>query len=117
MIWSDRMTEVESYIGDFSIEVQEKLHEIRNIIFEEAPDATEKISFKMPSYKLDNKVLIYFAAFKKHIGLYALPEAIVFFEEKLVDYKTSKGTIQIPLNKPLPCDLIREIVQYRVKNL
>ncbi len=111
------MNEVESYIGEFPIETQEKLFEIRKIIYEEAPDAVEKISFNMPAYKLDGKILIYFAAFKKHIGIYPLAAAIELFRDKLLDYKTSKGTIQFPLNKSLPTDLIREIVRYRVNNL
>ncbi len=111
------MNEVDSYIREFPIEVQEMLLEIRNIIFEEAPEAVEGISFNMPSYKVDDKILIYYAGYKKHIGLYPMPVTVEVFKEKLVDYKISKGTIQFSLNKVLPTELIREIVKYRVNNL
>ncbi len=111
------MNEIETYINDFPIEVQEKLYEIRKIIFEEVPEATERISFNMPTYELEGKKIIYFAGFKKHIGLYPFPDAVEDFRDKLADYKTSVGTIQLPLNKSIPADLIREIIKYRINKL
>ncbi len=111
------MNEIETYISEFPIEIQEMLSEIRNIIFEEVPEATERISFNMPTYELDGKKVIYFAGFKKHIGLYPFPDAIEAFKERLVNYKTSTGTIQLPYNKNLPTELIRDIIKYRLDNL
>jgi len=109
------MNEVEKYIEGFPSEVQEKLNMIRNSIIELAPQATERICMKMPTYDLNGKWLVHFAGFERHIGLYPQPEGVTAFKEKLIDYKTSKGAIQFPLNKPLPLDLIREIIIYRVK--
>ena len=110
------MNEVEKYITEFPDAVQEKLNEIRSAIFDIAPQATERISYGMPAYYLNGSCLFYFAGYKKHIGFYPKAEGIDAFKEKLTDYKTSKGTIQFPLNKPLPIDLIREIITFRVKN-
>lgn len=108
------MDEVDLYIEQFEGEVKNKLVLIRNIIKELAPNATERICLKMPTYDLNGKWLIHFAGFNKHIGFYPQPEDIITFSDKLKDYKTSKGTIQFPLNKSLPLELIREIVVYRV---
>lgn len=108
------MNEVDTYINGFSGEVKDRLLVIRNIVRELAPDATERICMRMPTYDLNGKWLVHFAGFEKHIGFYPQPEGITAFSDKLAGYKTSKGTIQLPLNKPLPVDLIREIVKYRV---
>ncbi|NLT94796.1 MAG: hypothetical protein GXW85_04560 [Clostridia bacterium] len=109
------MIEVDEYIKSFPEQVQERLTAIRNIILEEAPQATERICMRMPTYDLNGKWLVHFAGFKKHIGFYPQPEGIAAFKEKLSDYKTSKGAVQFPLDKPLPTDLIREIVRFRVE--
>ncbi|AFM00995.1 hypothetical protein Desde_2681 [Desulfitobacterium dehalogenans ATCC 51507] len=109
------MNEVDAYIKGFPVEVQERLTAIRNIVLESAPQATERICMSIPTYDLNGKWLVHFAGFKKHIGFYPQPEGIVAFKEKLSDYKTSKGTVQFPLGKPLPLDLIREIVRFRVE--
>ncbi|MBL4935596.1 DUF1801 domain-containing protein [Clostridium sp. YIM B02515] len=108
------MNEVDVYIKEFPVEVQERLTSIRNIILELAPQATERICMRMPTYDLNGKWLVHFAGFQKHIGFYPQPEGIIAFKEKLTDYKTTKGTIQFPLNRPMPLDLIREIVRFRV---
>jgi len=108
------MNEVDEYIKDFPAEVQERLTAIRNVILEIAPQATERICMRIPTYDLNGKWLVHFAGFKKHIGFYPQPEGIMAFKEKLSNYKTSKGTVQFPLGKPLPLDLIREIVKFRV---
>ncbi|MGE5398007.1 MAG: iron chaperone [Chitinophagales bacterium] len=108
------MNQVDAYIKGFPNEVQERLTAIRNIIIEIAPKATERICMRMPTYDLNGKWLVHFAGFQKHISLYPQPEGITAFKEKLTDYKTSKGTVQFPLSKPLPLDLIREIVAFRV---
>jgi len=108
------VNEVDEYIRSFPEEVQERLTAIRNVIRELAPQATERICMRMPTYDLNGKWLVHFAGFKKHIGFYPQPEGISAFKEKLSGYKTSKGAVQFPLNKPLPIDLIREIVSFRV---
>lgn len=108
------MNEVDAYIKGFPEEVQKRMTEIRNIILELAPQATERICMKMPTYDLNGKWLVHFAGYKKHIGFYPQPQGIIAFKEKLTDYKTSKGAVQFPMGKPLPLDLIREIVGFRV---
>ena len=110
------MNEVEKYIMEFPYEVQERLHEIRSAIFDIAPQVTERISYGMPTFDLNGNCFVYFAGYKKHIGFYPKAEGIDAFKDKLTDYKTSKGTVQFPLSKPLPIDLIREIISFRVKN-
>jgi len=109
------MNEIDTYISGFSPEIQEKLKAIRDMIREEAPMATERICMNMPTYDLNGKWLVHFAAFSKHIGFYPQPEGVEAFQDKLTEYKTSKGAIQFPLSKPLPLELIRDIVRYRVK--
>lgn len=103
------------YIEGFNPETRECLNKIRNIIREEAPGASERICMRMPTYDLNGKWLVHFAGFEKHIGFYPQPEGIEAFLEKLAGYKTSKGSVQFPLNKDIPFELIREIVRYRVK--
>ncbi len=109
------MNEIDIYIESFPSETQEKLRQIRQIIQNAAPLATERICMRMPTYDLNGKWLVHFAGYEKHIGFYPQPEGIIAFKDRLVGYKTSKGTIQFPLKNPLPLDLIRDIVEYRVK--
>ena len=108
------MNEVEIYISGFPDEVQKRLTAIRNSILELAPQATERMCMRMPTYDLNGKWLVHFAGFEKHIGFYPQPEGVTAFKEKLTGYKTSKGTVQFSLSKPLPIDLIREIIRFRV---
>jgi len=105
---------LDEYIATFPKKVQEILKSLRQAIKETAPQAQETISWRMPTFKLNGNPL-FFAAFKKHIGLYPGPEAIVAFKERLSVYKTSKGAIQFPIDKPLPLELIKEIVTFRLK--
>lgn len=104
---------VDEYISGQTPEVQEKLESIRNAIFETAPDAKEKISYGMPAYDF-NGILVYYAAYKNHIGFYPASNGIEYFKDKIKDYKTSKGTIQFPLTESIPLELIREIVSFRL---
>lgn len=104
---------MDEYILEFPIEVQEILERLRKIIKESAPDAEEKISYQMPTFALHGN-LVHFAAFKNHIGFYPAPSGINAFKEELSEYKSGKGSIQFPIEKPLPYDLIREIVKFRV---
>ncbi|MGH7937879.1 MAG: iron chaperone, partial [Chthoniobacterales bacterium] len=95
-------------------EVQEILKRIRRTIRKGAPDAEEAISYRMPAFMLKG-VLVYFAAFKKHIGLYPRASGIAKFKKDLSAYKSAKGSVQFPLDKPIPYDLIARIVKFRVK--
>ena len=107
------MNPVDNYIKTFPEDVQEKLKQIRAIIKEAAPDAVEGMNYNMPSYKICNKPLVYFAGFKNHIGFYATPTGHSAFAEELSNYKQGKGSVQFPLNKPVPYDLIKRIVKFR----
>ncbi len=109
---SDDFATVDEYISLFPPQVAKKLSALRQTILKAAPKAQEKIAYRMPAYTLCGP-LVYFAAFKNHIGFYPTPAGTETFAERLSAYKTSKGAIQLPLNKPLPLDLIREIVQFR----
>jgi uncharacterized protein YdhG (YjbR/CyaY superfamily) len=104
---------IDEYINQFSGVTNQRLHEIRNLIFEEIPDVEEYVGYKMPAYKLNGKILIYFAAFKSHIGLYATPAGHEAFKEELSTYKQGKGSVQFPIDLELPIELIRRIVQFR----
>ncbi|MGO8805594.1 MAG: iron chaperone [Candidatus Bathyarchaeia archaeon] len=105
---------VDEYINAFPQNIQTVLRELRQAIRETAPDAKEAISYQMPAFKLRGN-LVWFAAFKDHIGFYPRESAVEAFKEKLSDYEVSKGTVRFPLDKPLPLDLIKEIVRFRVK--
>ena len=104
---------IDEYIAQFPEEIQQKLQEIRAVIHAAAPEATEKISYQMPTFYLRGN-LVHFAAFKKHIGFYPVPSGIAAFEEELAPYKRSKGAVQFPLDQPIPTELIGRIVQFRV---
>ena len=106
--------DVDEYISMFPDNIQELLKEIRATIKEAAPKAEEVISYQMPAYKFHG-MLIYFAAFKNHIGLYPMVSGINKFKEELSVYKGAKGSVQFPQNKPLPIELIARIVKFRVK--
>lgn len=105
---------IDQYIASCPKNVQPILEEMRRTIREAAPQVEETISYQMPAFKQEG-IIVWFAAFKNHIGFYPKVSAIEAFKEQLIPYKTSKGTIQFPLNKPLPLDLIKQIVLYRVK--
>ncbi len=109
------VTTIDDYIALFSPEIQERLHLIRKTIREAAPQATEKISWAMPTFYLNGN-LVHFAGFKKHTGFYPGAEGIELFRNRLEEAKLSfsKGAVQFPYTKPLPVDLIAEIVRLRV---
>ncbi len=109
------MTTVETYIAQFPEAVQEILHKLRTLIKEIAPDAEESMAYGMPAYKTHKKPLVYFAAYKKHIGFYATPSGHATFHEELSKYKQGKGSVQFPLDQAIPYDLIARIVKFRVK--
>ena len=105
---------VDEYIALFSKDTQKLLKQLRTAIRKAAPQAEETISYQMPAYNLYGKV-VYFAAYEKHIGFYPMPSAIENFKKELAGYNTSKGTVQFPLDKPLPLSLIAKITAFRVK--
>jgi uncharacterized protein YdhG (YjbR/CyaY superfamily) len=105
---------IDEYIAGFPNDIQEILAKIRVTIREAAPDAKETISYQMPTFTLNGN-LVHFAAFDKHIGFYPTPSGIGKFKEELSVYKGAKGSVQFPLDKPIPYDLIDRIVRFRVK--
>ena len=108
------ITTIDQYIAGFPGQTQEKLREIRNIIKLMAPDATEKIAYRMPTFYMHGN-LVHFAGYKGHIGFYPTPSGIESFREELDRYKNAKGSVQFPLDEPLPADLIRRMVKSRVE--
>ena len=107
------LTTVDEYINQFPEDVQLILNNIRQIIREEAPEATEKISYQMPTFVYHGN-LVHFAGYKNHIGFYPTPSGITAFQKEIEEYKNAKGSVQFPLTKPIPYELIRKIVQHRV---
>ncbi len=106
------MKTVDEYIKQFPPEIQKGLKELRAFIKTEVPEAEEKITYRMPAYHL-NGVLIYFAAFKDHYSLYPIPAGAKSFEKELVPYKSGKSTLRFPLDKPLPWELVRKVIQLK----
>lgn len=109
------ITTVDDYILSFPSEIQERLTQIRTIIKTHATAAVESIGYGMPAYKTHGKPLVYFAAFAHHIGLYATPSGHSAFADELSKYKQGKGSVQFPLDEPLPLELIERIVAFRVQ--
>ncbi|TXF78932.1 iron chaperone [Chryseobacterium sp.] len=107
------MNDVDHYISKFPVHVQEILSKIRNMILQKVPEAEEKISYGMPGYYLNGKPLVYFAAFKNHIGFYATPNGHEKFTKELAVYKQGKGSVQFPLDEEIPYQLIVDIVKFR----
>lgn len=107
------MNPIDQYIESFPPEVQTHLRKIRALILEIAPDAEEGMAYGMPGYKTQGKPLVYFAGYKNHIGLYALPTGHAAFAAELAGYKQGKGSVQFPLDKPIPFDLIERVIRFR----
>ena len=106
--------DIDEYIATYPEEIQERLEQLRAIIQKAAPQATEVISYGMPAFKL-NGMLVWFGAHTKHIGFYPMASGIKVFKKELSIYKGAKGSVQFPIDKPLPLALITKIVKYRVK--
>lgn len=106
-------TPITDYILQFPADVQQKLNALREAILEIVPDATEKIAYGIPTFYVKGN-LVHFAAYKSHIGFYPGASGIEAFQSELTQYKLSRGTVQFPLDKPLPMELIRRIVKYRL---
>ncbi len=107
------ITTIDGYIKTFPKQTQRILEEIRTTIKAAAPEAQEKISYQMPTFFLNGN-LVHFAAFKNHIGFYPVPTGIAKFKKELSVYEQGKGSVQFPIDQPMPLDLIKKIVKFRV---
>ncbi len=107
-----KFTTIDEYIARQPADVQPILQEIRAVIRQAAPEATEKISYQMPTFYLNGN-LVHFAAYQHHIGFYPTPSGTEQFEQELSGYKRAKGSVQFPLDRPMPYDLIRRMVEFR----
>jgi uncharacterized protein YdhG (YjbR/CyaY superfamily) len=108
-----RFNSIDEYIATFPAEIQKILGELRETIKAAAPEAEEKISYQMPTFALKGN-LVHFAAYKNHIGFYPTPSGIEAFKDELSVYEGAKGSIRFPIEKPLPLELISNIVKFRV---
>lgn len=106
---------IDKYIEKFPKDIQKILEKVRKTVRKSAPKAEETISYGIPTFDLNGKHLVHFAAFKKHIGFYPTPAGIEQFQKELSVYKGAKGSVQFPLDKPVPFDLISRIVKFRAK--
>ena len=112
--YSRQFKTIDEYIAMFPEDVQRLLNELRQTIREAAPEAQETINYRMPTFTLNGN-LVHFAAFKNHIGFYPTPSGMEAFKQELSAYKGAKGSVQFPIDQPLPLALIRRMVEYRVK--
>lgn len=110
-----RFRTIDEYIRTFPKDVQAVLERVRQTIRAAAPGAVETISYQMPTFKLNDRNLVYFAAWKNHVGFYPMPSGPKEFERELSRYKQAKGSIQFPLDEPIPYDLVAKIVAFRRK--
>jgi uncharacterized protein YdhG (YjbR/CyaY superfamily) len=107
-------TSIDAYVEEFPPETRAVLEELRALIRAYAPDATETISYAIPTFDFNGGHLVHFAGYPKHVGFYPTGRGIEAFKDELAAYKSGKGSVQFPLGKPLPTDLIRRIVEFRV---
>ncbi len=114
MMKEKKPSTIDEYIASFPDDVQGILETMRRTIKKAAPTAEETIRYQMPTFKLNGKNLVHFAAFKHHIGFYPIPSGITAFQKELSVYKQGKGSVQFPLDKPMPYDLVKRIVLFRV---
>jgi uncharacterized protein YdhG (YjbR/CyaY superfamily) len=114
MAMRSKATTIDEYIADFPADTQKVLEQLRALIRASAPGATETISYAIPTFDLNGRHLVHFAGYERHVGLYPTSSGAEAFKEELKSYKTGKGSVQFPLGQPLPTDLIRRIVEFRV---
>lgn len=107
-------TSIDEYIAEFPPATREALQRMREIIREEAPEAAETISYAIPTFDLNGRHLVHFAGYARHVGFYPAPTGMEAFKADFAPYKTGKGSVQFPLDRPLPEDLIRRIVRFRL---
>lgn len=108
---------VDEYLAQFDGEVLKRLRDMRRVILMTAPESVESMAYGMPAYKLGGKPLVYFAGYPHHIGFYATPNGHEAFKKEFASYKQGKGSVQFPLDQPLPLELVKKVVQYRVQVL
>lgn len=108
-------TTIDQYLAAQSPTIQKILERVRQTIQAGAPEATEMINYGIPTFKINHKNLVHFAVFKKHVGFYPAPSGITAFAKELAPYKSAKGSVQFPLDQPIPYELIKKIVKFRVK--
>lgn len=112
-----KFSSVDEYIHSFPADIQTVLNDVRALVRSVAPDASEQIAYGMPAYKLRGKPLVYFGAYKGHLGVYALPVTHTEYAVELAPYVHSKGSVQFSWSKPIPYDLIKRMVVFRKKEL
>ena len=112
-----QVTTIDEYIKTVPKVVQPLLQGIRQTIRKAAPGAVETISYQMPTFKLNGRFLVSFAAWKHHVGMYPIPVGTAGFQKKISKYKEAKSTVQFPLDKPVPYDLVTQLVTFRVKEV
>ncbi len=112
-----KVASVDEYMQQFDGPALQQLKDLRKLIKTNFPGATECISYNIPAYILDTKPLVYFAGYKQHVGLYALPNTHKAFAKQLIVYKQGKGSVQFPLSQPLPVRLIIEMIQHNQKKI
>jgi uncharacterized protein YdhG (YjbR/CyaY superfamily) len=105
---------IDEYIAEFPAETQKVLEEVRSIIRAAAPDATETMSYAIPTFDMSGRHLVHFAAFATHLGFYPTAGGIAAFTDELKAFKSGKGSVQFPLSRPMPADLITRIVEFNV---
>jgi uncharacterized protein YdhG (YjbR/CyaY superfamily) len=110
-----QVNSIDEYIAGFPAETAKVLAELRALIKSTAPDATETISYAIPTFDLNGRHLVHFAGYARHVGFYPIPTGVEAFREQLKPYKQGRGSVQFPLGRPLPTDLIRRIVEFRVR--
>jgi uncharacterized protein YdhG (YjbR/CyaY superfamily) len=112
------VSSIDEYIAEFPPETQKVLEELRSLVRATAPGVTERISYAIPTFELNGRYLVYFGGWKKHVGFYPVTSGVAeAFKEELKPYKSGKGSVQFPLGRPMPLDLIRRIVEFRVKEI
>ena len=108
---------IHQYLSAFPKDIQNILQKVRQTISMAAPEVIESINYQMPTFKLNGKNLVHFAVWKNHIGFYPTPSGIEFFKKELSAHKWAKGSVQFPIDKPIPYDIIEKIVIFRKKEL
>ena len=117
MVSAERFETIDEYIESFPENVESVLEKLRATVQEAAPEAVESIGYDMPTFKLNGERLVYFSAWKNHIGLYSIPEGNEAFRKELSPYAGEKGSPRFPLDKPIPYDLVKKIVMLRMKEI
>jgi uncharacterized protein YdhG (YjbR/CyaY superfamily) len=113
----EKAKSVEGYLAGFPDEVQTRLRKLQQLVRKAAPDAVESISYGIPAFKLNGKVLVYFAAWKAHISVYPVPKGTAALRKETAPYQTGKGTVSFPNDKPIPYALVKKIVGARMKDV